>query len=195
MYRVFLAAVDVVPAAVVIVPVFGVLYATVYGHDLRKSICYCLFCLYLCAIFSLVGIPNAAYFQPEVTLNLLPVVGMLEDLKNSVLNVALFLPLCFFLSLMWKRFRKILPCAAFGFGLSLTIELLQMLTFRTTDVNDLITNVTGCVIGFLLTKPLTKRFPAVESGRGDAYLLSILSFGTMFFVHPFLSPIIWDRIL
>lgn len=195
MFRFFVAAMDVVPAAVVIVPLFGVLYCTVYRHDLRKSALYCLFCLYLSAVFSLVGIPNVTYFRPEVNLNLIPFLGMAEDLKNCILNVALFVPLGLFLPVMWERFRRVVPTALFGIGCALTIELLQMLTFRATDVNDLITNTIGMLLGFLLAQPLTNRFPALGKGSRDVYLLCALSFGVMFFVHPFLSPLIWDGIL
>lgn len=195
MYRVFLALVDVVPAAVVLVPVFGLLYGTAYGYDLRKSVLYCLFCLYLSAVFSLVGIPNVTYFRPEINLNLIPIVGMIEDFKNSILNVVLFVPLGIFLPLLWQPFRRLRSSVVFGLGLSLSIELLQMLTFRTTDVNDLITNAAGCLLGFLLAKPLTNRYPPVERVSGAVYLLGMLSFGVMFFAHPFLSPLIWDRIL
>ena len=116
-------------------------------------------------------------------------------MKNCILNVALFVPLGFFLPLLWQRFRSLISSAVFGLGLSLAIELLQMLTFRATDVNDLITNVAGTSLGFMLAKLFTKRFPAVGKGHWDVYLLSILSFGIMFFVHPFLSPLIWDSIL
>ena len=195
MYRIFLTAVDVVPAAVVLVPLFAVLYYTVYGRDLWKSLLYCVFCLYMAAVFSLVGIPNVTYFRPEMNLNLIPFAGMIADLKNSLLNVALFVPQGFFLPVMWQRFRKGSVCVFFGFGLSLAIELLQMLTFRATDVNDLITNVCGTMLGFLLTKPLFGVLPAVEDGKISVYLLSSLSFCVMFFIHPFLSPLIWDRIL
>ena len=194
-YRVFLAFVDIVPAAVVLIPVFGLLYGLAYGYDLRKSVWYCLFCLYLSAVFSLVGIPNVTYFRPEVNLNLIPLAGMIGDLKNSALNVLLFVPLGFFLPLLWQPFRSLRRSAVFGVGLSLIIELLQMLTFRTSDVNDLITNTAGCILGFLLAKPLMSRLPAVERGDRDVYLMSILAFGIMFFVQPFLSPFIWDRIL
>lgn len=195
MYRIYLAAVDIVPAAVVLIPIFGVLYGCANYYDLRKSVLYCLFCMYLSAVLSLVGIPNVTYLRPEVNLNLIPVVGIIEDMKNSILNVLLFLPLGLFLPLLWQSFRNLRAIALFGFGLSLTVELLQMLTFRTTDVNDLITNTVGCMVGFLLTKPLTSRFPAVEKRSNEVYLLCILSFGVMFFLHPFLSPLIWDRIL
>ena len=195
MYRIFLTAVDVVPAAVVLVPMFAVLYYTVYGRDLRKCLLYCVFCLYMAAVFVLVGIPNVTYFRPEVNLNLIPFAGMMADLKNCILNVALFVPLGFFLPVLWHRFRRLMHCAALGFGLSLTIELLQMLTFRATDVNDLITNVCGTLLGFLVAKPLIRKIPAAGKGSRDVYLLIGISFGVMFFVHPFLSPMIWDKVL
>ena len=195
MIRIFLAAVDVVPAAVILLPLFLILYFTVYKRSFRKTSLYCLFCLYLAAVFSLVGIPNVTYFRPELNLNLIPFRGIITDLKNSILNIALFVPLGLFLPLMWTRFRRFRPAAVFGFCLSLTIELLQMLTFRATDVNDLITNLVGTVIGFLLIKPVTDKCHAAGEGRWDVYALCGLSFGIMFFLHPFLSPLLWDRIL
>ena len=195
MYRIILAFVDVIPVAVVLLPLFCVLHFTAFHRYLRKSVLYGLFCLYVSAVFSLVGIPNVTYFRPEMNLNLIPFAGMIADLKNSLLNVALFVPLGFFLPVMWQRFRKGSACVFFGFGLSLAIELLQMLAFRATDVNDLITNVCGTMLGFLLTKPLFGVLPAVEDGKISVYLLSSLSFCVMFFIHPFLSPLIWDRIL
>ena len=195
MYRIFLAAVDIVPAAVILVPLFGILYFTAFERNIKKSVLCCLFCLYLAAVFSLVGIPNVTYFRPQINLNLIPFRGMVEDWKNGILNVALFLPLGVFLPLLWQKYRKICACVLFGFLLSLIIELLQMLTFRATDVNDLITNCLGTTTGFLLVRPVADRVHPVGSGRRDAYFLCTLSFAVMFFGHPFLSPLIWDSIL
>ena len=195
MIRFYLAAVDVIPAAVVLVPLFLILYATAYRRDLRKTVLYCLFCLYLSAVFSLVGLPNVTYIRPDINWNLIPLRGLIQNLKNGLLNVILFLPLGFFLPLLWTRFRKLLSAAFFGLGLSLSIEVLQMLTFRATDVNDLITNVSGTILGFLLFKTICGKFPATEQGSRDAYHLCGLSFCVMFFLHPFLSPMIWDRLL
>lgn len=195
MYRFFLAAVDVIPAAVVLIPVFIVLYFKRFDHNLQKCTLYCVFCLYLSAMFVLVGIPNVSYFRPEVNLNLIPLKGMVQDLKNGILNVILFVPLGFLLPVLWKRFRSLGPCTFFGLSLSLVVELLQMLTFRATDVNDLITNTTGTFLGFLLAKGLTPKITPAGEGRSDAVRLTVLSFCVMFFVHPFLSPLIWDRIL
>ena len=195
MFRIFMAAADVVPAAVVLIPVFGVLYGCASNFDLRKSVLYCLFCLYLSAVFSLVGIPNVAYCRPELNLNLVPFAGMIGDIKNSILNVILFVPLGLFLPLLWRKYRRLRPGAIFAFGLSLAIELMQILTFRATDVNDLITNTVGYLVGFLAVKPLINKLSVEETGVKDVYLLCILTFGIMFFVHPFLSPLIWDSIL
>ena len=195
MIRIYLAMVDIVPAAVVLIPIFLILYGTVYRRNVRLSISYCMFCLYLSAVFSLVGIPNIFYFRPGLKLNLVPFCGIIADLKNSILNIALFLPLGCFLPILWSRFRQIAPTAFFGLGLSGMIELLQMLTYRATDVNDLITNVLGTVIGFFIVKPFLKRFPVNEKESREVYFLLILSFSVMFFLHPVLSPMIWDRIL
>lgn len=195
MIRIYLAAVDVVPAAIVIVPVFLILYGTAYQRDFRKTILYCLFCLYLAAVFSLVGIPNVTYFRPDLNLNLIPFLGMVTDLKNSLLNIALFVPLGFFLPLLWDRFRKAGYAIIFGFFLSLTIELLQTLTYRATDVNDLLTNLAGTVVGYFLAKAIVGSNPSIGKGRGEVYYLCALSFSVMFIIHPFLSPMIWDRIL
>ena len=194
MYRIFLTMVDVVPAAVVLIPLFLIFHFMIFRRNTGKTILYCMFCLYLSAVFSLVGIPNVTYIRPELNLNLIPLVCIPFDLKNSLLNVLLFLPLGFFLPLLWERFRKLGSTACFGFGLSLTIELLQMLTYRMTDVNDLFTNTFGAVAGFWLALPLVKRCRAMEDGKRTACLLCLLSFGVMFFIHPILSPLIWDRI-
>lgn len=195
MIRIYLAMVDLVPAAIVLIPLFLILYGTVYRRNIRQSVYYCLFCLYLSAIFSLVGVPNILYFRPDLNLNLIPFYGIIDDLKNSILNVALFVPLGCFLPILWSRFRKLAPVVFFGFGLSVMIEVLQMLTYRASDVNDLITNVLGTAVGYLLMKPFFMRFPENGKGSMDAYFLIVLSFSVMFFLHPVLSPLIWDRIL
>ena len=179
----------------VLIPLFGILYLTAYDRNFKKCVLSCLFCLYLSAVFALVGIPNISYIRPEVNLNWIPFAGMLQDLKNCILNVALFIPLGFFLPLLCGRFRRLISSTAFGFGLSLVIEHLQMLTFRATDVNDMITNTIGTVLGFLLAKAAGRNCQSIGEDPKSIYRLCALSFGIMFFVHPFLSPLIWDRIL
>ena len=137
MYRFYLAAIDMLPGAALLIPIYFILNQ-IYFRNSRKSILYFLFSCYLSVVYVLVGLPNVTYIRPELNLNLIPFAGMLADLKNSILNVLLFIPLGIMLPLLWNKFKTLKCTLLFGFGMSLTIELLQILTFRATDVNDLI---------------------------------------------------------
>lgn len=72
-------------------------------------------------------------------------------------NVALFLPLGLLLPLVWEpMFRRLIPTLAVGFALSAGIELVQ-LTFvdgRVAATDDVILNVSGVLVGWLLWRLL-----------------------------------------
>ena len=68
---------------------------------------------------------------------------------NVLLNIALFVPLGVLLPLLWKPFRKWYAALGAGFGVSLLIELAQLLTARgMCDVDDLFTNTLGAMLGW-----------------------------------------------
>lgn len=197
--RILMATADILPVAVVLVPAFFLLNKALF-RNAGKSVRYCIFAFYLAAIYVLVGIPNITYLRFELNLNLLPFAGLIDDWKNSILNVLLFVPLGAMLPILWHPYRNPKNMVLFGFGMSLSIEILQIFTFRATDVNDLITNVFGTFLGFLFANGLMKKFPAVrEMGRdGKTVELSIVFavvFVVMFFLQPFLSAVLWDWIL
>ena len=195
MYRFYLAAVDMLPAVLILAPAYWILNS-LYFHNARKSFCFFLFSCYLSIVYVLVGMPNVTYIRPEINLNLIPVIGMIDDWKNSFLNVLLFVPLGTMLPILWNRFRLQYNVLLFGFGVSLAIELSQMLTFRTTDVNDLITNTLGTYIGFLSAKVLLKRFhPAGNGTTGELVSVCCVTLAIMFFMYPFVSSVLWDFIL
>ena len=195
MYRFYLAAVDMLPGALLLAPVYLILNKA-YFHDTRKSILYYLFSCYLSVLYVLVGLPNITYIRPEVNLNLIPIIGMIEDWKNSILNVLLFIPLGTALPVLWNQFRQRKNALLFGFGTSLAIELLQMLTFRATDVNDLITNTLGAYLGFFCAKRLlTKRQITGFDNESEVILVIVCVLLVMFFVYPFASSALWDLIL
>ncbi len=200
MRRLLWTGMEILPAAVVLIPVFWILYETVYQKNWRKSVLHCLFSLYLSAVFALVGIPNVTYVRFNLNLNWIPLWGMAADFKNSVLNILLFVPLGFLLPLLWESFRKKRVVVLFGFSMSLIIEILQIFTYRATDVNDLITNTCGAFAGFLVGDYAMRKHPAIrdvagESRTGELYALWAMAFLVMFFVHPFLSLLIWNRFL
>lgn len=80
-----------------------------------------------------------------------------------VLNVALFVPLGFFVR--WLGGRGILTAALAGLGLSCVIELTQLTgvwgiydcAYRVFDVDDLLMNTAGAVLGSLLAMVVPRR--------------------------------------
>lgn len=195
MYRFYLAAVDMFPAALILIPVFWLLNRALF-HNSRKCIQYYLFACYLAVVYVLVGLPNVTYIRAELNLNLLPFAGMLDDWKNSILNILLFLPLGIMLPVLWSNFRNTGKTILFGFAMSLAIELLQTLTFRATDVNDLITNTLGAYLGFLCATALLRKYnPAAENSTHELYIVIAAVLLSMFFIYPFVSAALWDSII
>ena len=199
MYRFYLAAIDMLPCALLLIPLYWLLNR-VYFRNAGNSILYCLFSCYLSVVYVLVGLPNVTYIRPELNLNLIPFAGIIEDWKNSILNILLFVPLGIFLPLLWRRFRSAKRTIPTGFLTSLAIELLQILTFRATDVNDLITNTLGTYLGFLTVSRLQQRFHILEhvptaEHTLDPVIVLCATFLVMFFVYPFISAALWDFIL
>ena len=195
MYRFYLAAIDMIPGALILAPVYLILNKA-HFHSTRNTILYYLFSCYLSVVYVLVGLPNITYIRPELNINLIPIIGITDDWKNSILNILLFVPLGLMLPIMWDRFRNQKDALLLGFCISLTIELLQMLTFRATDVNDLITNTLGTHVGFLCAKGLLHKYQIAKNctmGEIGIVFSSVLL--VMFFVYPFVSSAMWDIIL
>lgn len=178
-------------AAVIMIPLFLILNHFRF-HNIKTTLFYLVFALYLAGVYAVVGLPNISYIRFEPNLNLIPLTGMMSDLSDTLLNVVLFIPLGLFLHLLWKPFRRISAVMLFGFCFSLAIEVLQMFTFRATDVNDLITNTSGTLAGYGLGRLIRKAYPspARENRLENLFLILCLSSGIMFFCQP----LIWNLI-
>lgn len=105
------------------------------------------------------------------------------------LNIIMCIPLGFLLPLIWKDYRKIYKTTIAGLGFSLLIELSQLITTRATDIDDLIANTIGTVIGYLIWKVFSKIFNKDKNGidgiKGPIIYI-ILSFLGMFLLYyPF----------
>ncbi len=156
---------------------------------------YAAFCVYLAAMYHLVGLPDVTYVRWDPVLNLVPFRYMFSDYRSSLLNLALFLPLGFFARILWKPFERPVSALALGLGLSAFIELFQLFTLRATDVNDLMTNTLGTLLGWCLGCLTGRVFPAPREEAGDLWLLLPMTFGVCFFLQPWLSHLIWALIL
>ena len=183
-------------AAVLLVPIFLIMNRF-YFHDLGRTVGYLIFSVYLAAVDAVVGLPDISYIRLSFNYNFVPFLYMFSDYKNSLLNVLLFVPLGFFLPFFWKKFRSFGYTVLFGFCTSLFIELLQIFTFRATDVNDLITNTLGAALGYLLARVLLKFLPkhTPSEQTGDVFIVFGISFGVMFLFQPFLAKLVWNLVL
>lgn len=85
---------------------------------------------------------------------------MKEALLNLIGNTTMFVPLGIVWPTVFKKLNTHCKVIAAGFGVSLTIEILQLPFFeRSTDIDDLILNALGFSMGYgicLLVKKMRK---------------------------------------
>lgn len=96
-------------------------------------------------------------FQPgKYSLNVIPFhwvgkVGREEQLIVEKLpNVMLFIPLGFFLPVVFKSKRKLWRTAVVSFGVTFGVELVQYFIGRSSDIDDVLTNLLGAVLGYFV---------------------------------------------
>jgi glycopeptide antibiotics resistance protein len=119
------------------------------------------------------------------SVNLVPartVVGIIRDFPGLVIqqllgNVVMFVPLGFLLPLLSTRYRRFALTAAVGLSVSVAIELVQLallltlISRRSVDVDDVILNVTGACLGYLVWRgahALARSFPRRSAVLEDA---------------------------
>lgn len=82
------------------------------------------------------------------SVNLLPFSDADFDPIGYVLNVVMCIPFGILVPFIWKGVRSFPRVIAAGALFSLLIEASQLLTFRSTDVDDVILNTLGAAIGY-----------------------------------------------
>lgn len=133
MYRIYSALIEMMAAAVFIIPLWCI-YNKLRFHSWKRTIIYMVFGLYLTVLLALVGFPNVMSLKIDFTVNLIPFVDMVSDFINACLNILLFVPFGFFLPILWEPFQKIKNVALTGMLTTLFIEVSQIFTYRTTDI-------------------------------------------------------------
>ena len=192
MYRIYSTGIETAAASAILIPILF-LYQIFIFHNIKKTAAYILFSLYLAAICFLVGFPNIAGMRIVLSHNFIPLRGMLTDITNSYLNVLLFIPLGIFVPCLWPEYRSTMKTVGLGLMTSLGIEILQIFTFRATDINDVITNVAGTMIGYLIGKLIINRFPQLNwlgCKERELYLLYVTVGVVMFFSQPFIQSVL-----
>ena len=188
--------IEILISAVILIPFFVVLNKVRF-HNTKKSVLYFIFAVYLSAVYLFVGMPTLQFMRFELSLTLLPFVPMLADIKNTILNIFLFIPLGIMLPFLWRRYNRLTDTLIFGVGMSLSIEVLQILTYRATDINDIIANTLGVVLGFFVFRGISCIIPAVRKfakKKNEVHVIILSVFVAMFFIQPYLATLIFKII-
>jgi glycopeptide antibiotics resistance protein len=111
--------------------------------------------------------------QLRGNINLVPILGIIKmadamiqssnpwSFINLFGNLALFIPFGFLLPIVFPKINAIWKIFLAGLCLSLTIEIWQLFLPRASDVDDLILNITGALVGYLIFLLIRGVFPAL----------------------------------
>lgn len=151
--------------------------------------------LYLNAMYITIGVPNFQYITWDPTLNLIP----FQDFSHSniigmILNIVMFAPLGFLLPAYFERYRQWHRTLAAGLITSLLVEMIQLFTFRATDVDDLLMNTLGAVVGFLAAKLVLRLRSTISQRWKDLWLLVAIN-GIVILVIVFIRYPMMEKLL
>ena len=167
-----------------------------------------IFAYYLGVVFEITGPGNIFDIGRDMNMiiNLVPFKDIIAgsdfmmNLFQLTANIILFIPLGILLPSLFERFEKFHNTLLMGFILSLIIEIFQLLNVRATDINDLLMNTLGTVIGFiiysLLLKKFTSKLKLKNRNNGETLIKYNSEFfiSIMFYLYFFITPCA-DRIL
>ena len=193
MNRTLLAFLEACVSAMFFIPALAWLHQKRF-RELHKTVGYGVFAFYLSAIYSLAGLPQILYFSFDANCNFQPFLYMFSDWRSTGLNVLLFVPLGMMLPLLWADFRPLWKTLLAGFGISFFIETLQLFSLRATDINDLMTNTAGTLVGHCIGRFILKVSArlAPPDSHGDFTLVCLMVLLIMFFLQPFLFTALWE---
>lgn len=181
----------------------------------------CFFVYYLTGVLSFTGIPSLmdilqnsfgiftskGLVFPAHEINLVLFYWFAGGARPYLENILLFMPLGVMLPLIWRPYEKLWKTALCGIALSLLIEMSQLFNERVTDIDDLLMNTLGTLIGWVIFRLLAKHISKLRQRisapmitaektplfhRNEACLYMTIAFAGMFFVFsPFLRSLIY----
>lgn len=126
---------------------------------------YILFFMYLCLMIWEVFIGPYRSYSDVRRYNLYPFKTVMEFLLNAtkhnsqiifinlIANIITFIPLGFFITLIFRRSCKLINTTLLCVLIIICIEIGQfLLNVGVLDIDDIILNTVGCVLGFMLYK-------------------------------------------
>ena len=197
------AIVDVIniswPTIVIVVTIISIMRITyIIKHDrktfrLYQEILKLLFIVYLLVLFQLVTnqdligggtnlVPFKEIFRYEITSE--------AFLKQVVGNILLFVPLGYFVT-YYCNIKSIVGITIISLLSSTTIEIVQRFIGRSVDIDDVILNVFGGIIGYLLFKGLNKLEQKLPRGLRKKWFYNLLSMIIIVLISMYLTKTLW----
>jgi glycopeptide antibiotics resistance protein len=151
--------------------------------SLSREIIINIFFMYILCLMSITLFPLYINFHRDynwISVNLIPVMSTLKEvtnitndpdmhnfmvkfwIKNIGGNLLLLLPIGVMMPILWSKFNSLFKTTFFAFFLSLSIEILQLLSSyignvgRAFDIDDILLNSVGAIIGFIFYKIILK---------------------------------------
>lgn len=161
------------PLLCVIIPCLIYQIVAVKSEDLKEKtyliphlIWVYIFLIYIYLAFSVAGIGSVwdiGQYGEIIRIeeiNLIPFNS--EGIRTYILNIIMFMPLGFLLPLIWEKFRNIVKVFYTGLGFSLAIEICQLFNHRATDIDDLMMNSLGAVLGYFIWVCVSNLFNSIS---------------------------------
>ena len=139
-----------------------------------------LFIIYLIALFWILLFKFGVRFSymENRNVNLIPFDKI--DVAEIILNVVIFIPLGIYAGVLFKRWGFVKKLFFF-FLISLMFEGLQFIfKIGAFDITDIITNISGGIIGSLIFEAIEKLFN--NSVRSRKFITIIAAIGTVFMI-------------
>lgn len=161
------------PLLCVIIPCLIYQIIAVKSEDLKEKayliphlIWVYIFLIYIYLAFSVAGIGSVwdiGQYGEVIRIeeiNLIPFNS--EGIRTYILNIIMFMPLGFLLPLIWEKFRNTVKVFYTGLVFSLAIEICQLFNHRATDIDDLMMNSLGAVLGYFIWVCVSSLFNSIS---------------------------------
>lgn len=155
----------------------------------KRFIMLAIFSVYIFAVFYFTGAGTIFNLQSygirlgSDQINYLPFSRDI-DVVGYLLNVILFVPFGILVPFIWPNGSKYTVLS--GLSFSFLIEISQLFNIRQTDIDDLILNTFGTLIGYLLFRTFSNRIKITKSPVNCFKYESVVYILTMFFGHFFM---------
>lgn len=152
MWRLYYIGMATLQAGVFFLPVVWTILYFGFHRGVKSVFLESILGIYLILVLAAVGFPALWDFTVDFSVNLISFYILFDFsagyVANMLLNILLFLPLGLLLPLLYRDCRTLKRTVMMGFMFSLFIELMQIFSFRTTDVDDLMMNTLGAAAGY-----------------------------------------------